>query len=84
MTFTGRSKFKERKYSYIRKKETENEEEEKILPKVGKIVLYSPLLLLGVVGKIIDKNSAKKDINTKKFKEQHSSKQVQNRHHIGR
>ena len=78
MTFKGRSKFKERKYSYIRKKETENEEEEKILPKVGKIVLYSPLLLLGVVGKIIDKNSAKKDINTKKFKEQHSSKQENN------
>ena len=78
MTFTGRSKFKERKYSYIRKKETENEEEEKILPKVGKIVLYSPLLLLGVVGKIIDKNSTKKDINTKKFKEQHSSKHENN------
>ena len=75
MNFTGRSKFKERKYSYIRKKETENEKEEKKLPKIGKIVLYSPLLLLGIVGKIIDKSSTKKDINTKKLKKQHSSKQ---------
>lgn len=75
MAFAKRSKFKERKYSYIRKKEIE---EEKILPKVCKIILYSPLLLLGIIGKTIDKNSTKEKINTNKFKKQPITKQENN------
>lgn len=61
MSFEGRSKFKERKYSYIKKKKQDEEnlqlQEDNLLPKIGKIVVFSPLLVLGFVGKVIDKDS---------------------------
>lgn len=61
MSFEGRSKFKERKYSYIKKRKQDEEnlqlQEDNLLPKIGKIVAFSPLLILGFIGKVIDKDS---------------------------
>lgn len=60
MAFTIREKFKERKYSYIKKKELD---EENSLLKLGKLIIFSPLLVFGTIGQIIDKNNNKKIID---------------------
>lgn len=60
MTFASRERFKERKYSYMKKKELD---EENPLLKLGKIIVFSPLLVFGTIGQIIDKNNNKKTIN---------------------
>ena len=60
MTFASRERFKERKYSYMKKKVLD---EENPLLKLGKIIVFSPLLVFGTIGQIIDKNNNKKTIN---------------------
>ena len=60
MAFASRERFKERKYSYMKKKELD---EENPLLKLGKIIVFSPLLVFGTIGQIIDKNNNKKTIN---------------------
>ena len=60
MTFASRERFKERKYSYMKKKELD---EENPLLKLGKVIVFSPLLVFGTIGQIIDKNNNKKTIN---------------------
>ncbi len=73
MTFTIREKFKERKYSYIKKKELD---EENSLLKLGKLIIFSPLLVFGTIGQIIDKNNNKKIID--KFDKNKINKDINN------
>ncbi len=60
MAFASRERFKERKYSYMKEKELD---EENPLLKIGKIIVLSPLLVFGTIGQIIDKTNNKKTIN---------------------
>lgn len=75
-----RERFKERKYSYRNKikKENQNEKEKTI-----KIILFSPLIFLGFIGKIIDNNKIilknKKEINKENTQNSNATKEIINK-----